>query len=447
MRSNPGVGKFIPIISAIWLVILLAFSLGIYIYAAKKWPYPLIAEIEKFIAGDKEETKSLVQKVKNDLNFRPERHIISSEREDLFSGKYTPLENIPFKSRRKKPLVFISPNAPAGYRLIYGGFDTEYSFHGVILLDSQGKAVHYWKITQENVDWNHRPDNNVFPHGIEVSPDGSIVVAYDSGTSITRYNYCSDIVWQVKGNFHHSIAFDIDNSIWSWGNPGVDKSSGMNLTKISYDSGKVMKTIPLKKVMSANPDIDIFSVLQVDKRAGSTWVHDFWHPNDIEPLPAAWAAKYPGFNAGDLLVSLRSPDLIFVMNPETLKVKWWRQGLTRRQHDPDWNSKGTITIFNNNMHRGFSNIMELNPISYQYKILVDGEKYNFYTWHQGKHQMLENGDILITSPQQGWVFEVNKRGEIVFEFLNYFGGEKEFIKVSEARFLPADFFKELPTCN
>lgn len=416
-------------------------------YSAKKWPYPIIAELEKFISGDKEETKSLVQKVKNDLNFKPERHIISSDRDDLFSGKYTELDGIPYRSRRAKPLVYISPDAPEGYRLIYGAFDTEETFHAAALINNQGKVVHYWNISQENVAWNHRPDNNVFPHGIEVGRDGSIVVTYDAGTSITRYDYCSKVVWQQKGNFHHSVAFDNDNSVWTWGKPGADKGYGMHLTKISYDTGEIIKSFPLKSIMEANPDIDIFSVLQIDSRDGSKWVPDHWHPNDIEPLPEALADKYPGFLPGDLLISLRSPDLIFVMDPETLKVKWWRQGLARRQHDPDWNNKGTISIFNNNMHRGFSNIMEIEPVTYRHKILVDGEDYNFYTWHQGKHQVLDNYNVLVTSPQQGWVFEVDKHGEIVFEFLNFYGGKRDFIKVSEARFLPTNFFKELPACQ
>ncbi len=447
MKSKSGPGKLIFIISCSWLAILSAFSIGVYVYATKKWPYPLIAEIEKFITGDKEETKTLVEKVKNDLNFKPERHIINSDRGDLFSGKYTSLTDIPTKSRRSKPLIYLSPQAPEGYRLIYGAFDMEKSFHGAILLNNQGKVSHMWNISQENVSWKHRPDNNVFPHGIEIGRDGSIVVAYDSGTSLTRYDYCSNEVWRLKGNFHHSVALDNDNSVWAWGIPGIDKGYGMNLTKVDYDSGEVIRTFPLQEIMEANPSIDIFSILQQDSRDGSKWVPDRWHPNDIEPLPEKWIEQYPGFEPGDLLVSLRSPDLIFIINPDTLEVKWWRQGLARRQHDPDWNSKGTISIFNNNMHRGFSSIMEIDPVSYKHKTLVDGEKYNFYTWHQGKHQFLENNGILVTSPQQGWVFEVDEHGEIVFEFLNYYGGKKQFIKVSEARFLPTNFFEELPVCR
>jgi hypothetical protein len=134
------------------------------------------------------------------------------------------------------------------------------------------------------------------------------------------------------------------------------------------------------------------------------------------------------------------------MNPETLKVKWWRQGLTRRQHDPDWNAKGTITVFNNNMHREYSNILEIDPVTMESKVLVDGRKYDFYSSARGKHQFLPGGGVLITSTLQGWVFETDSDGNVVFEFINtYEDGEN--LVVSEARFLPLDFFEELPECD
>jgi hypothetical protein len=42
------------------------------------------------------------------------------------------------------------------------------------------------------------------------------------------------------------------------------------------------------------------------------------------------------------------------------------------------------------MHRGYSNIIELNPFTYEYNIIVDGREYDFYTRIQGKHQLVPN---------------------------------------------------------
>ena len=451
MVEKEGPNKVVMVIALCWLVFVTAFMAGLYVYAAQVWPYPIVAKIQQFVAGDTEEKATLMEKVKNDLNFKPARHIISSSRESVDFQKYKELTGLPLHSRRDNPKMYLSPAAPKGYRLIYGGFDFEDNFHGAILLDQQGKVSHVWQISQEGVEWNHRPDTNTFPHGFEIAPDGSIVTAYDGGTSLTRYGYCGEIIWRIKGGFHHSIAFDSDGSLWTWGKAGAEIPYGDNLIKIDFETGKILKEFHLNKVMKANPDIDIFGILQEDSAEGSNWISDEaggrWHANDIDPLPEELVQYYRDFKVGDLLVSLRSPDLVFVMDPETLQVKWWRQGLVRRQHDPDWNDQGTITIFNNNMHRGYSNIMELDPVTYDYNIMLDGEKYDFYTWMRGKHQLLDNGGLLVTSPQQGWVFEVDEQGEMTFEFLNTYGGEKEFMAVSEARFLPETFFKELATCK
>ena len=314
------------------------------------------------------------------------------------------------------------------------------------MLDHELQIANTWHISQEDLEWEHESDTNVFPHGFEIAPDGSIVVVYDSGSSMTKYDYCGNVVWRTKGGFHHCIDFEGDDAVWAFGN-SKRITNGNNLIKIDYQTGAILKEIPLWRVMNANPDIDIFGILQNDKPQGSTWHRDYWHPNDIDPLPEELEQYYPGFNSGDLLVSLRSPNLIFVMDQDTLEVKWWRQGLVRRQHDPDWNAKGTITVFNNNMHRLYSNITEVNPFTYEHDIVVEGEKYNFYTWVRGKHEMMPNKGFLITSSNQGRVFETDGDGNVTFEFFNLYGDDREYLFLSETRFLPNDFFKELPECD
>jgi len=53
--------------------------------------------------------------------------------------------------------------------------------------------------------------------------------------------------------------------------------------------------------------------------------------------------------------------------------------------------------------------------------------------------MLPNGNVLISSPHQGRILEVNAAGETVFEFLNTYD-EKEMLIVSEAKWFPLDYF-------
>ncbi len=441
-------------ISFFWLVFLLAFFLGLFVYDSRIWPYKPLRQAKLFLKGAAAENLSLMAMIENDLSFRPNRYIKVAEEnwtlelsEGFKTEKHKDLKGLKLNPRRVAPKIFLSEDAVKGYRLISGTFDFEQGLHGLVLLDAEGRVAHVWHISQEGLAWEHQKDTNIFPHGFEIAKDGSIVTVYDEGSSITKYDYCGNILWRLKGSFHHSIAFEGDDAIWTWGAFEVTSGFETNLLKINYQTGEILKEIPLEEVMDANPDIDIFGLLQSDTDLGSSWYPDPWHPNDIDPLPKDLEQYYPNFNAGDLLISLRSSNLIFIMDQDSLKVKWWRQGLTRRQHDPDWNNRGTITIFNNNMHRGYSNIIEINPETYQYDILVDGRKYDFYTWWRGKHQIMPDGGVLITSPDQGRVFETNKEGDLTFEFLNLYKDNNQYLVISEARFLPINYFEELPQCE
>ena len=58
---------------------------------------------------------------------------------------------------------------------------------------------------------------------------------------------------------------------------------------------------------------------------------------------------------------------------------------------------------------------------------------------RGKHEVLDDGGITISSPQQGRVFEVDAKGEVVFEFVNRYDADNALL-VSELIALPLDYF-------
>ena len=60
---------------------------------------------------------------------------------------------------------------------------------------------------------------------------------------------------------------------------------------------------------------------------------------------------------------------------------------------------------------------------------------------RGKHELLSNGHLVLSSPQQGRVFELNQDGEVVFEFVNRYDEQKSML-VSELLTLPIDYFDE-----
>ena len=171
------------------------------------------------------------------------------------------------------------------------------------------------------------------------------------------------------------------------------------------------------------------------------------HVNDIEELQSDLADRFPQFVAGDLLLSLRDLNLIMLVDPTSEEVRWYQTGPWIRQHDPDFQATGTITIFNNNSDDtkkgdvfGGSNIMEIHPQSGKSTIKYGtDQKQIMFTNIRGKHQVLDNGNILITEFSGGRVFEVNSRGDIVWEFVNRFD-EDEIVEVADAIRYPEDYF-------
>ena len=284
------------------------------------------------------------------------------------------------------------------------------------------------------------------PQGLEVLRDGTLILNEGyRGNGMQNVDFCGNFNWSALGAYHHIVALnEDDNTLWAFG-PG-------DMMQLDLATGEVLKEIKLGDVHAANPDISIFTPRR--SISGGRWLNDPIHKNDIEPLPARMAGAFPMFEPGDLLVTHRSTNLVFVMDPDDLAIKWWRSGIVRRPHDADWQPDGTITIYDNNMRETvegndgglpesdvtrYSKITRIDPETYQTDILYDGNLDDFYSGARGVHQILPNGHILISSPHQGRVLEVDPQGETVFEFLNTYD-EKEMLILAEARWFPPDFF-------
>ncbi len=165
--------------------------------------------------------------------------------------------------------------------------------------------------------------------------------------------------------------------------------------------------------------------------ANSIMLDDVMHLNDAEVLSAGMADAFPMFEAGDILLSSRHFNQLWVLDRKTKTIKWWLMGPTIGQHDPDFQADGTITVFDNRPggdateangfkgHRGGSRIITVNPADKSHRVLYASDERNtFYTPYRGKHQVLPNGNILITETDAGRAFEVTPEGEVVWSFIN-----------------------------
>jgi hypothetical protein len=149
------------------------------------------------------------------------------------------------------------------------------------------------------------------------------------------------------------------------------------------------------------------------------------HANSIQALPPnRWfEAGDERFRPGNILVSGRNLDTIFIIDRVTGEVVWtYSQGLDR-QHEAvmankDLRDAGLILVFNNGREDRYayrtSAVQAIDPVTAE--VVWEYRSENFFSSAGGTAQFLPGNTILITSSQGGRVFEIMPDGRFVWEF-------------------------------
>jgi hypothetical protein len=254
---------------------------------------------------------------------------------------------------------------------------------------------------------------------------------------------------------HHSLHLAENGNIWVPGRlfqtgesefPPVSAPYNDDLLLEVSPGGEILREISVLEVIFQNELLPLFLAngqRDVTARPEAETVH----LNDIEELSTRLADAFPLFSPGDLALSFRHYNLIMVLDPESLEVKWHRTGPYVRQHDPDFQPDGTLTVFDNQTDEakgvvfGGSRILKVDPVTGDVSTLYGGRGgESMYTPIRGRHEVLENGNLLITEALAGRIFEVTPDGIIVWEYINRFD-EDEVARVSDALRYPEGYFR------
>ena len=352
--------------------------------------------------------------------------------------------------------LFERDRAVEGLTLLSGLFDNS---NRIRLIRLDGSIVKDWPV--QYFDLFHssthiQPDTevpktnwNAMVHGAALSPDGSIVFNFDFKGAV-KLDRCGKVQWTLAEMTHHSVSRASDGSFWIPTARHVTSGSAYPHLSLPYQEDSLLRVSADGEVRAR---ISILEVLFKNNLQGMlTWGGgrgDVTHVNDVEELGPDQAARFPMFAAGDLLVSLRTPNLVLVVDPHTLVVKWFQAGPWLGQHDPDFLNNGRILVFNNNStgskasgdRYGGSNILEVDPATHAttYRFGVAPSQHVF-TRIMGKHQELESGHLLITESDGGRAFEVEPDGRIVWEFVNRYDDAHNAL-ITEATRYPHDYFR------
>jgi len=423
------------------------FLIGMIFKHYNQFPSKYIIDLDKFIKGHPEEDKSLEEKLFHELNFVPVRGIYDNESLKL-PKKYKKLKIDKIKKRRFLPEYFIEENSllENGYIISSGNFDLKYNYNDFLLV---GKNFnHTWNVNNNELKrfFYEQGKKDIYadtyfrgPPFFDILSDGSII--FSGGFFAGRVDFCGEWKWIKEGSFHHGVSIDNEEKfVWV-----IFEDT---FQKLNIINGNVVKEISLINIIKNNPDINIFDLRKVPYQ--SRYLYDPYHINDVEEIPKNYLSYFSIFDEGDLVISLRSANLIFVVDEETLKIKWWRVGLGKRQHDPDW-QKGYLTFFNNNMKdendeifpKKFLEIKKINLKNMKSEKIFDGRNLKLYTSMEGTHDV--HGDrVIITSSRQGRILEYDyKEDKFYFDFINSYNSEKNYL-ITESKFKNKNFFKEDP---
>jgi hypothetical protein len=311
---------------------------------------------------------------------------------------------------------------------------------GVRLIDLDGRVLHTWRVDPAEI-WPESPHSDHmagrlntaanYVHGAYLFDDGDLLVSVEY-MGLARLNAKGEVVWRLPRRTHHSVTRAEDGTFWvcamRWLEDGDERLARFPGLRPPLDEDFALNVSPDGEILR---EVSILEALYESGNHRLIWKianrksGDVLHMNDVEPLPEALADAYPLFDAGDVAISLRFPHTVFVMSPETGRVKWVATDPFIQQHDPDFVGDGWIHVFDNNTDGthtgkwlGGSRIVAVRPHTGESRVIYPtGESEAFYTAGGGKMQTLPNGNILITEARAGRVFEVDAEGRTVWDWV------------------------------
>ncbi len=293
-----------------------------------------------------------------------------------------------------------------------------YSFFHGTLLRNDGEDVHAW------------PDVDV----AALLDDGSVLIIRDS-ISLEKWTWDGQLLWKRERFVHHDIAVCADGTILvpskevrPYQGRSVEFDLILHLDAEGQELGRWSAFDALDALRATHPRMALDTPAEgpaptpeppVKSAFGGDY--DYYHLNAVQELPPnPLGATDPRFRAGNWLISLNAAQRIYILDRDSHAVVWhWGQGQLLGQHTPRLLSTGHILLFDNGQAptRRYSRVLEINPASGEIVWQYTGTPAeSFFSEHMGSAQRLPNGNTLIASSDQGWVFEVTADGETVWEW-------------------------------
>lgn len=293
-------------------------------------------------------------------------------------------------------------------------------FEGTII-DKDGKIINYWT------------DRKSY---ISLLDNGDIIAARNPHVlvqPIGRYTWDDETVWERDDLVvHHDIELTdygtlltATKEVYLYRNRLVefDVILELNLTNgelisnySTWDHLNELKPY-YKPLHYDNPDKEI-PLPKGDYSKRYPGDYDYFHLNSISIIQENKNENDIRFQKGNWLISLRTPNLVLILDKDTKEVVWtYGPEELEGQHNPIILPSGNMIIYDNGKPspdgRNFTRVIEINPLN---KEVVWEYNSSFMAAIVGTAQRLENGNTLITYGTEANAFEITSEGEKVWEF-------------------------------
>lgn len=317
----------------------------------------------------------------------------------------------------------------------YGDFTLLLSAHqqGAVLLDKQGKISHEWFFDYSDFVPEHirtsSADKSRFMYWwqAKVFPNGDIlaIVNFDNttpaGVGLIKVDKNSNLLWHYQGHVHHDFSVNDKGDIYVL-EQSVQKQDreGLKFLPKPYidewvtvldSEGNPKRKINLYAALASSPYKNVL------RRIKKNMTGDYLHPNAISFVSREVAQTAEYLKADSLVIDIRELDAVMALDQTTETVYWMVRGPWYYQHDSDILENGNLLLFDNLSLGKRSRVIEFDPrlhqVVWQYK---GSEELPLYSMIRGAQQALGNGNVLIVESNGSRLLEVNREGQLVWEY-------------------------------
>jgi hypothetical protein len=340
-----------------------------------------------------------------------------------------------------------------GYTLVTTTQGTE-----ALLLDMQGLIVHRWKMSFRRA-WpsadgvtDPPPGEHVHWEKCHLFPNGDLLALCCSGLdspygyALAKFDKDSNLVWGYSASVHHDFDVAEGGRIYLLTQqsgvkppPGFEVGTGKftadYLVVLSPD-GKELEVVPvfdafcntpffLTMVGSSGADPKGIPVPVVPPVPGggpplaapAVSPADVLHTNSVRVLAKAVAPKFPMFKAGQVLLSLRTPSTLAVLDVPQRKVVWATRGPWVTQHDAQFLANGHLLLFDNNGSGRGARVVEYDPATQGVVWSCGGtDGVELFAPFRGGNQRLPNGNTLVVDTGRLRLLELTRTKDLVWRW-------------------------------